>query len=412
MVEKGNLLRACQKVVSNNGSPGIDGMKARELPGWLQRNFERLIESLQSGTFKPSPVRLVEIEKPGGGKRGLGVPTVVDRMIQQAIHQVLSPIFDPGFSDNSYGFRLSRDARQAVLKAQHYQRDGKRWVVDVDLSKFFDEVNHDVLMALLKRKVRDGKLLKLIDLYLKAGIMHGGLMSPRQKGTPQGSPLSPLLSNIILDVWDKELEKRGHEFCRYADDCVTFVSSRKAGERVFSSITKFLEKRLKLQINYSKSNVKHSSKLTFLGYGFTADRNAKLRVPADVQKRFKRNAKQLFRRGRGMNLRKFIYEYLNPYVRGWINYYKHCNVKGFAESLDGWIRRRLRLIIWRQWKRPYTRYKYFVRAGFTRGHAWDCALNRRGPWWNSGSQHMNFLFPAKFFANLGLISMLSVITNR
>jgi RNA-directed DNA polymerase len=208
------------------------------------------------------------------------------------------------------------------------------------------------------------------------------------------------------------LEKRGHNFCRYADDSVIFVSSRKAGERVFSSITKFLENRLKLQINYSKSGVMHSAKLTFLGYGFTADRNAKLRVPAHIQKRFKKNVKLLLRRGRGMKLQRFINKYLNPFIRGWINYYRHCNVKGFAEALDGWIRRRLRLIIWRQWKRPYTRFKRFIKAGFSRGHAWDCALNRRGPWWNSGSQHMNFMFPAKYFAKLGLFSMLTYIVTR
>jgi RNA-directed DNA polymerase len=412
IVDKLNLMRACKRVHTNGGSAGIDGMKTDRLPSWLQRNIEKLQNSLLEGSYQPQPVRAVGIEKPGGGKRILSIPTVVDRLIQQAIHQVLNPYFDPEFSSFSYGFRKGRSTKDAVLWVQKYQQEGKRWVIDVDLSKFFDEVNHDVLMSLIKRKVKDVRLLKLIDKYFRTGIMHGGVASPRSKGTPQGSPLSPLLSNILLNELDKELEKRGHSFCRYADDFVILVRSRKSAERVFTSITRFIEKRLKLKINQTKSRVIKGYQLIYLGYGFTSDRNVRLTVPKSIRQRFRMKARELFRKGKGMNIQKFIVDILNPFIRGWINYYKQSNVKGFAEELDGWIRRRLRLIIWRQWKKPRTRFRRFTTMGYKYVHAMKCAYNGRGAWWNSGAQHMQFCFPKKYFDRLGLVSMLYLIVRN
>ena len=409
VVDRRNMVKACRRVVSNGGSPGVDGMKTEDLWGWLQRNQGRLETSLLDGTYQPQSVRPVEIEKPGGGKRGLGIPTVVDRMIQQAIHQVLNPLFDPEFSESSFGYRKGKSAEQAALQAQRYMQEGKHWVVDVDLSKFFDEVNHDVLMGKIKRKVSDKRLLKLIDRYLRVGIMQDGVASPRSQGTPQGSPLSPLLSNIILNELDRELEKRGHSFCRYADDFVIFVGSEKSARRVYDSVFEFIEKKLKLKINRSKSQVTKYHRLTFLGFGFLPGKQIRLTVPKEVRRRFRKKAKLLFRMGKGRNLRWFISENLNPFLRGWANYYRLCKVKTMAEELDGWLRRRLRLIIWRQWKRPYTRYKRFITAGFEHEHALQCAYNGRGPWWNSGAKHMNIAFTTSHFNNLGLVSLVKLI---
>jgi len=411
-VDRRNMVKACRRVVSNGGSPGVDGMSTKELWVWFQRNHERLAKSLLEGSYRPQPVRLVEIEKPGGGKRGLGIPTVVDRMIQQAVHQALNPLFDPEFSESSFGYRKGKSAEQAVLQAQGYMQEGKRWVVDVDLSKFFDEVNHDVLMAKIKREVMDKRMLKLIDRYLRTGIMQEGVASPRSQGTPQGSPLSPLLSNIILNELDKELERRGHSFCRYADDCVIFVKSEKAAQRVYDSVVDFIERKLKLKINRSKSQITRYHRLTFLGFGFLPGNQARLKVPKEIQKRFRKKAKLLFRMGKGMNLRRFINKHLNPFLRGWANYYRLCKVKTMAEELDSWLRRRLRLIIWRQWKRLRTRYKRFITAGFDHDHAMQCAYNGRGPWWNSGAQHMNFVLPTAYFAKLGLVTLLVLIVER
>jgi len=412
IVDRYNLVKACKRVVTNGGNPGVDKMSTEELPEWLQRNHEKLAKSLLDGSYRPQPVRLAEIEKPGGGKRVLGIPTVVDRMIQQAMHQVLNPLFDPDFSDSSFGYRKGKSAEQAVLQAQRYMQEGKRWVIDVDLSKFFDEVNHDALMAKVKRKVTDKRVLKLIDRYLRTGIMHEGVASPRSKGTPQGSPLSPLLSNILLNDMDKELEKRGHSFCRYADDFVIFVRSEKASQRVFDSVIGFIEKKLKLKINRSKSKIIKGHQLTFLGFGFMPGDQARLRVPKDIQKRFRSKAKLLFRKGRGMNLQRFIIYHLNPFLRGWASYYRLCKVKTMTEELDSWIRRRLRLVIWRQWKKPYTRFKRFISLGFDFEHALQCAFNQRGPWWNSGASHMNLAFPKRFFYRLELVSLFSIIVKR
>jgi RNA-directed DNA polymerase len=406
IVERENMISAYKQVLRNKGSAGIDKMSVGQLKPHLAKHWSEIKESLLSGEYKPQAVRVVFIPKPKGGQRQLGIPTVLDRLIQQAFHQVLNPIFDPTFSENSYGFRKGKSAHQALKKAQEYQRLGKRWVVDMDLAKFFDEVNHDVLMSKIAKRIKDKRVLRLIRSYLRSGIMIDGMVSQRDKGTPQGSPLSPLLSNIMLDELDKELERRGHCFCRYADDCNIYVSSRRSGERVLESITKFVEKKLRLKVNKEKSAVDKPSRRTFLGYSFTFHKESGLRVPKESIQRFKMKCKQLFRQGRGRNVGKFIHEDLNPVIQGWINYFGHAEVKGFAEDLDGWIRRRLRLILWRQWKRGKTRYKRLLSAGLSEERARVSSANGRGPWWNSGAPHMNDAFRKKFFEIHGLVSML------
>ncbi|MBU1076820.1 MAG: group II intron reverse transcriptase/maturase [Spirochaetes bacterium] len=405
MMDQKNMVSACSKVVRNKGAAGIDGMTVNELNPFLKKNWPKIKEHLLNGTYKPKMVKGVEIPKATGGTRQLGIPTVMDRVIQQALHQVLSPIFDPRFSNSSYGFRPGKSAHQAVEKAREYQAKGNRRVVDMDLAKFFDEVNHDILMARIARKVKDKKILRLIRSFLQSGVMGQGLEEQRIKGTPQGGPLSPLLSNITLDDLDKELERRGHSFCRYADDCKIYVRSRKAGERVLESITNFVEKKLKLKVNQKKSKVTRPWKSKFLGYSFTFEKSPRIKVSKESIKRFKMKLKQAIRKGRGMNLKKFIEDPLNIILRGWINYYRLSEVKNSTEELDGWIRRRLRLILWRQWKRPWTRRKRLMNAGLTEERAVMSAFNRRGPWWNSGASHMNQAFPKKFFDSCGLISL-------
>lgn len=405
LVERENMLTAYRRVVGNKGAAGIDGMTVEELKGRLQTHWVGVKGKLLRGTYRPEAVRGVEIPKPSGGKRQLGIPTVVDRLIQQAFHQVLSPIFEPEFSPSSYGFRPGKNAHQAVLKAKEYQLAGKRWVVDIDLAKFFDEVNHDILMARIARKVEDKYILRLIRRYLQAGVMKDGVVWEREKGTPQGGPLSPLLSNIMLDALDKELETRGLPFCRYADDCNIYVASRRAGERVMESITGFIERKLKLKVNREKSAVARPWVRKFLGYSFTMEKRTRLRVAEGSIKRFKEKAKELFRKGRGRSLGRLIEESLNPLVRGWIHYYSRAETRGFAQELDGWIRRKLRCILWRQWKRPWTRRTKLMGRGLPEWQAVRSAFNQRGPWWNSGAGHMNLAFPKNFFDGLGLFSM-------
>ena len=397
MVERDNMVRAYRRVKQNKGAAGVDRMTVDELPGYLQRNWHFIKEQLLSGTFRPQPVLRVEIPKANGGTRLLGIPTVLDRLIQQAMHQVLSPLFDPEFSDNSYGFRPGRSAQQAVLQAKSYQQSGKRWVVDMDLAQFFDEVNHDILIARVARKVKDRCMISLVRVYLQAGVMVGGITCQTPKGTPQGGPLSPLLSNILLDDLDKELERRGHSFCRYADDSNIYVASKRAGERVLQSITRFVEIRLQLKVNRRKSTVARPWDRKFLGYSFTAHKECKIRVAPQSLERFRKHLKGLFRMGKGRNLRRFIGEHLNPVLRGWINYFRLAETKGFAEELDQWIRRRLRLILWRQWKRPWTRFKNLMKFGIAEERAARSAFNGRGPWYNSGASHMNQALPKKFF---------------
>lgn len=411
IIERNNMVKAYKRVVSNKGAAGVDNMTVEQLEGYLQKHWAEIRERLISGIYKPKPVRKVEIPKPNGGIRVLGIPTVVDRLIQQALHQILNPIFEPTFSEFSYGFREGKSAHQAILQAQKYQQEGRKVVVDMDIEKFFDEVNHDILMGRIMKKVKDIKVLKLLRKILQSGIMEGGVQTQREKGTPQGSPLSPLLSNIILDDLDKELERRGHKFCRYADDCNIYVKSKKSGQRVLSSISKFLEKKLRLKLNSFKTAVQRVHHRKFLGYTFTTDKITRVKVAKESIQRFRKKAKELFRQGRGRNIGSLIKEELTPFIRGWINYFKLSEVKNFAEELDGWIRRRLRLMLWKQWKRPKTRMKKLMKAGIDKERARKSAYNGRGPWWNSGASHMNDAFRKKYFDNLGLCSTLNTLLN-
>ena len=407
VVDRGNMTLALRQVEKNKGAPGIDGMTTENLRLYLNEHWPKLKEALLNGTYKPNPVRAVEIPKPGNkGMRTLGIPTVLDRLIQQAIHQILSPIFDKGFSESSYGFRPNRSAHMAVKQSQIYVTNGKRWVVDIDLEKFFDRVNHDMLMARIARKVKDKRLLLLIRRYLQSGCMQDGLQSQKTEGTPQGGPLSPLLSNILLDDLDKELERRGHTFCRYADDCNIYVGSRQSGERVFKSITNFLERKLKLKVNKDKSAVDRPAKRKFLGYSMTMNLKPLLRVAPESWKRLKGNLTEIFRKGKGRNLGRFIQEDLNPILRGWGNYFKLNQTKITFEETDSWIRRRLRCVIWRQAKRFHARKKKLVSKGLDEERATLSAGNGRGPWWNAKASHMNEAYPKRYFDALGLISLL------
>ncbi len=349
----------------------------------------------------------MDIPKPSGkGKRSLGIPVLLDRFIQQAIQQVLTPVFDPRFSESCYGFRLGRSAQDAVAKARQYVEEGYRCVVDIDLEKFFDTVNHDVLMARVARRVKDKRLLKLIRAYLASGIMHEGIVQAHTEGTPQGSPLSPLLSNILLDELDKELERRGHRFCRYADDCNVYVKSPKAGMRVMESITRFLEKKLRLKVNREKSAVGRPWVRKFLGYSMTWHRKPRLRVAPESVRRLKGRIRELLRKGRGRAVRRVIAE-LTPLLTGWTEYFKLATVKNTFEQLDEWLRRKLRCILWRQWKKPRTRAKRLMERGIEQTRAYASAFNGHGPWWNAGASHMNAAVPMKWFAQQGLVSLLA-----
>jgi group II intron reverse transcriptase/maturase len=408
MLERGNMLKALQAVEANQGAAGVDGMEVKQLRQYLRDYWAEIREQILKGTYEPRPVRRVDIPKSGGGTRMLGIPTVIDRLIQQAIHQILSPMWERGFSPHSYGFRPGRSAAQAVKAAQGYIQSGKRWVVDMDLEKFFDRVNHDVLMARVARRVKDRRMLKLIRRYLQSGIMQQGLVEPRSEGTPQGGPLSPLLSNILLDDLDRELEKRKHRFCRYADDCNIYVGSRRAGERVMESLSRFLREKLKLTVNPKKSAVDRPWKRKFLGFSVTAHRECRLRVAPQAVERFKEVMREKFREGRGRNLRAFL-ESLKSKLRGWASYFSVAETRNVFEDLDQWLRRKLRCMEWRKWKKPRTRMRKLAALGLDRGCARESAFNGRGPWWNAGASHMNAALPTAHFRRMGLVSLLEEV---
>jgi group II intron reverse transcriptase/maturase len=404
VIEPHNLRQAYKQVMRNKGSAGVDGLTVTELKAWLQRHWPSIKAALLAGDYMPRAIRKVEIPKPQGGVRLLGIPTVLDRLIQQALLQVLQAQFEPGFSEHSYGFRPGRNAWQAVQSAQSYIKEGRRWVVDLDLEKFFDRVNHDILMSRLARKIKDKRVLKLIRRFLEAGMMSEGVIDARTQGTPQGSPLSPLLSNILLTDLDRELESRGHSFCRYADDCNIYVNSKTAGQHAMAAISDYLEKKLKLQVNRDKSAVARPWARKFLGYSVTWHKQARLKIADSSVKRLKDKVREIVQGNVSRNLRQTI-STLNPVLRGWTSYFRLTEVKGILQEVDGWIRRKLRCLLWRQWKRPATRNKMLQRCGLDATRTWKSASNGRGAWWNAGASHMNAAYPKRFFDQMGLVSL-------
>lgn len=407
IVDKRNIFEAYKKVVANKGSSGIDGMRVDELLTYLKENYETLKENLLDGKYKVQAVKRVEIPKPNGGVRLLGIPTVVDRLIQQAINQVINPIFDKGFSNNSYGFRPGRSAHMALKQAQSYINQGYKQVVDMDLEKFFDNVNHDILMNLVSKKIEDKKVLKLIREYLNSGIMLNGVVVKSEQGTPQGGPLSPLLSNILLDELDKELERRGHKFCRYADDSNIYVKSRRAGERVLKSITKFLERKLKLKVNTEKSAVSSPTRRKFLGYSFYyAKGRIRFRVHNKSYERLKEKIRKITNRNISMNF-DYRIKKLNEIIVGWVNYFKLADMKTRLTELDQWARRRLRACVWKTWKLVRTRFKNLMKLGVPKYKAWEYANTRKGYWRISNSPILSKAITNQRLINHGFKSLSS-----
>ena len=399
--ERGNLERALKRVESNRGSPGVDGMKVQDLRGHLVDHWPAIREQMLNGAYRPMPVKRVDIPKPGGGMRQLGVPTVLDRFIQQAVLQVLQVRWDRTFSEHSYGFRPGRSAHQAVAQAQGYIAEGRHWVVDIDLEKFFDRVHHDKLLGRMAQRVRDKRMLKLIRAFLNAGVMEKGLVSPTTEGTPQGGPLSPFLSNIVLDELDRELERRGHCFVRYADDCNIYVRSERAGRRVMESITGFITKKLKLKVNQGKSAVARPGKRKFLGFSFTAGREPRRRVAPAALARCKERVRDLTRRTRTVGLDGMVKE-LSEYLTGWKGYFGYCQTPSVLRDLDSWIRRRLRCVAWKQWKRGRKRYTELRTRGVRKELAARTAGSTHGPWRISRSPALSYALPNAFFDALGL----------
>jgi RNA-directed DNA polymerase len=411
ILHRDNLNEAYQRVKRNGGKHGVDGMKVNELLPFLQQNGQALKEAILAGKYRPQPVRRVEIPKPDGGVRLLGIPTVCDRMIQQAIAQVLSPIFEQEFSNHSYGFRPGRNAHQAIEQASVYINEGYKRVVDIDLEKFFDRVNHDKLMHLLSLRIEDKRLLKLIRKYLESGIMLGGVVSPSTEGTPQGGPLSPLLSNVMLHELDKELEKRGHRFCRYADDCNIYVKSRKAGERVMASIGKFIEENLKLKVNLAKSAVDSPTKRKFLGFSFYfKQKEARVRLHPKSLERIKLKVKILTKRSNGKSSLERIMK-LSELTTGWVHYFKIADIKGHCHRLDEWMRRRLRMCEWKQWKKVKTKYNNLVALGAKSPKAWEYANTRKGYWRISNSPILSTTLTNIYFEKLGLRNFSAVYSK-
>jgi RNA-directed DNA polymerase len=404
--EQENLKQALQQVKANKGSPGIDGMTVEELPGYLQQHWPAIREQLLNGTYEPKPVRRAEIEKPdGGGMRKLGIPTVLDRFIQQAVMQVLQRQWDPTFSDHSYGFRPGRSAHQAVAQAQKYIAAGHSWVVDLDLEKFFDRVNHDKLMGQVAKRVEDKRLRKLTRAFLNAGVMENGLVSPSVEGTPQGGPLSPLLSNLVLDELDRELEHRGHCHVRYADDCNIYVRSEQAGRRVMESITRFITHKLKLKVNETKSAVARPQERKFLGFSFTAGPEVKRVIAPKALDRFKRRIREITRRAKGVSIQTTIEE-LARYMRGWRGYFGFCETPDVLVYLTRWVRLRLRAALWRQWKTPRRRRAALMALGVRTQLATNTAGSGRGPWYLAKSKALSVGLSNAYFKSLGLPTLI------
>jgi RNA-directed DNA polymerase len=403
--ERENLKKALRRVKANKGSAGVDGMTVGEITGYLKQHWPAIREQLLNGTYEPKPVRRVEIPKPdGGGVRKLGIPSVLDRFIQQAVTQVLQGQWDRTFSDHSYGFRPGRSAHQAVAQAQQYIAEGHGWCVDLDLEKFFDRVNHDKLMGQIAKRVEDKRLLKLIRAFLNAGVMENGLVSPSVEGTPQGGPLSPLLSNLVLDELDRELERRGHRFVRYADDSNIYVRSERAGQRVMESITRFITEELKLKVNEAKSAVARPQERKFLGFSFSAGPEVKRVIAPKALDRFKRRVREITRRAKGVSMETTMEE-LAPYMRGWRNYFGFCETPVVLQYLTRWVRLRLRAALWRQWKTQRRRRAALIRLGVSERLASNTAGSGRGPWYLARSKALFVGLSNAYFRSLGLPSL-------
>ncbi|KYH30648.1 group II intron reverse transcriptase/maturase [Neomoorella mulderi] len=405
VVERHNMLAALKRVERNGGAPGVDGIPTERLRDQIRAEWPRIREELLAGTYRPKPVRRVEIPKPGGGKRMLGIPTVMDRLIQQALLQVLTPIFEPQFSESSFGFRPGRRAHDAVKKARQYVEEGYEWAVDLDIEKYFDRVNHDILMARVARKVTDKRVLTLIRRYLTAGVMVNGVVMETVEGTPQGGPISPLLANILLDDLDKELEKRGHKFVRYADDCNIYVKSKRAGERVMASIRKFLQERLKLKINEEKSAVDRPWKLKFLGFSMYKARAGQIliRLAPQTIDRVKTKIREITSRNKSVKMAERI-ERLNTYLGGWIGYFALADTPSTFKNIEGWMRRRLRMCLWKQWKRVRTRYRELRALGLPEWVVHEFANARKGPW-RMAHGPMNRALGNAYWQSQGLMSL-------
>jgi RNA-directed DNA polymerase len=403
--ERENLKKALRQVRSNKGSAGIDGMTVDGLSAYLKQHWPAIREQLLNGTYEPKPVRRVEIPKPdGGGVRKLGIPTVLDRFIQQAVMQVLQRRWNPTFSQHSYGFRPRRSAHQAVAQAQQYIAAGYGWVIDLDLEKFFDRVNHDKLMGQIAKRVEDKRLLKLTRAFLNAGVMENGLVSPSVEGTPQGGPLSPLLSNLVLDELDRELEHRGHRFVRYADDANIYVCSERAGLRVMESITRFITQKLKLKVNESKSAVARPQERKFLGFSFTAGPDTKRTIAPKSLERFKRRIREITRRAKGVSI-KTTMEELASYMRGWRGYFGFCETPEVLIALTRWVRLRLRSALWRQWKTPRRRRAALIALRVSGQLSSNTAGSGRGPWYLARSKALSVGLSNAHFKSLGLPSL-------
>lgn len=408
ILSRDNMNLAYKRVKGNKGASGIDDMQVDELLQYLKENGEQIKEDIRKGEYNPKAVRRVEIPKADGSKRKLGIPTVVDRMIQQAIAQQLSKIYEPIFSENSYGFRPNRSCHDAIMRAKEIMNNGYKWVVDLDLEKFFDTVNQDLLISIIRRKVNEDKVVSLIRKYLQAGVLVNGVFEKTEKGTPQGGNISPILSNIMLNELDKELESRGLQFVRYADDCIIFTKSRKAAERVMENITKFIEKKLRLKVNRKKSKVDRPWRIKYLGFSFYQNKGkVEIRIHQKSIKKFKEKIREITSRSNAMRMETRFLK-LRQVIKGWVNYFKIANMKMIAQRLDEWIRRRIRMCYWKQWKKIKTKHDNLVRLGIENDKAWQFANTRKSYWRISNSQILAESLNNKILERLGYLSLSSI----